>query len=128
MSKCRASRRNEKCRSGILTAIVCHFKLRATSSFLPSNQYLISSGRSKDCPRLSATWSSSPLLQVRTYDSEGRGPFHSLKEFCSPEDRRVEDEATSAPMMVGQSTSLGPRVISQVGRGSMMAVSIRGYV
>ena len=31
---------------GILTAMVCHFNLRAVSSSLASDQYFISSGRS----------------------------------------------------------------------------------
>ena len=81
--------------------MMCHFKLRTIAPSLPSDQYFISSKRSKACPRLFATWPSSLFLQVCMKEFEGRGTSPSLKELLQLEDGRVEDEATSTPLMAG---------------------------
>jgi len=49
-----------------------------------------------------------------------------MKELCQLEDGKVEDEATSTPMMVGRSATLGPGVTSRVGGGSVMVVIVVG--
>ena len=61
--------------------MMCHFKLRAIASSLPSDQYFTSSKKSKACPKLFATRPSSSFLQVCMKDFEGRGTSHSLKEL-----------------------------------------------
>lgn len=108
--------KNERPRSSTLTVIACQFKLRATSSSLPFDQYFISLGRSKAWPRLSVTWSLSPFLQAYIEESKGRCPSPNLKELCQLEGRRVEDEATSVSIMTGRSAALGPGLCPKWGK------------
>nr|POE58157.1 hypothetical protein CFP56_21434 [Quercus suber] len=102
---------------------MCHFKLRAITSSLPSDQYFISSERSKAYPELPMARPLSPFLQVCMKEFEGRDMSPSLKELHQPKDERVVDKATSTPVMAGRSKALSLKIVPRVGGGFKIAMT-----